>query len=45
MLLRYILTEEQDADILTKALSRGKFNFHWCRIGVVDNLFLDEKEF
>jgi hypothetical protein len=37
-------TEEQDVDILTKALSRGKFEFHRCRIGVVDNPFLAERE-
>jgi len=40
MLLQYILTKEQHADILTKALSRGKFKFHRCRIWVVDNPFL-----
>jgi hypothetical protein len=45
MLLQYIPTEEQDVDILTKALSRGKFEFHRCRIGVVDNPFLAEREF
>jgi len=44
MLLQYIPTEEQDNEILTKALSRGKFEFHRCRIGVVDNPFLVEKE-
>ena len=35
MFFHYILTEEQDVDILTKALSRGKFEFHRYRIGVV----------
>jgi len=44
MLLQYILTEEQDANILTKALSKGKFKFHRCRIGVGDNPFLAERE-
>jgi hypothetical protein len=44
MLLEYIPTEEQDADILTKALSRGKFEFHRGRIGVSDNPFLVERE-
>ena len=44
MLLQYIPTEEQDVDMLTKALSRGKFEFHRCRIGVVDNQFLIERE-
>lgn len=44
MLLEYIPTEEQDEDILTKALSRGKFEFHGGRIGVSDNPFLVERE-
>ena len=44
MLLQYIPTKEQDVDILTKALSRGKFEFHRCKIGVVDNPFLSERE-
>jgi len=33
MLLQYISTEEQDADILTKALSKCKFEFHRDKIG------------
>jgi len=45
MLLQYILTEEQDVDILTKALSRGKFEFHKCRIGLVKNPFLTKREY
>ena len=44
MLLQRISVEEHDVDILTKALSRGKFKFHMCRIGVVDNPFLSERE-
>eukprot|EP00253_Pinus_taeda_P016557 PITA_16557 len=40
MLLGYIPMEEKDADILTKALRRCKFEFHRGRIGVVDNPFL-----
>eukprot|EP00253_Pinus_taeda_P014239 PITA_14239 len=44
MLLLYVSTEEQDADILTKALSKCKFEFHRDRIGVTDNPFLIEKE-
>lgn len=44
ILLQYILIEEQDANILTKALSRGKFEFQMCRIGVVDNPLLVERE-
>ncbi len=44
MLLQYILTEEQDVDILTKAFSRGKFEFHMCRIGVADNPFIAKRD-
>eukprot|EP00253_Pinus_taeda_P035134 PITA_35134 len=44
MLLQYISTEEQDADILTKALSKCKFEFHRDRIVVADNPFLIERE-
>ena len=44
MLLDYIPTEEQDADILTKALPRCKFEFHRDMIWVVDNPFLFERE-
>eukprot|EP00253_Pinus_taeda_P033735 PITA_33735 len=44
MLLQYIPTKEHNADILTKAMSRGKFKFHRHRIGVVDNPFLTERE-
>eukprot|EP00253_Pinus_taeda_P011235 PITA_11235 len=44
MFLQYISTEEQDANILTKDLSRGVFEVHRCRIGVVDNPFLAMRE-
>jgi len=44
MLLRYISTEEKDADILTKDLLRRKFEFHRSRIGVYYNPFLVERE-
>ena len=44
MLLQYISIKEQDADILTKALSKCKFEFHGDRIGVADNPFLVERE-
>ena len=44
MLLQYIPTEEQDVDILTKVLLRGKFKFHKCRIGVVKISFLAKRE-
>ena len=43
MMLQYVSTEEQDADTLTKALSKCKFEFHRDRIGVTDNPFLVER--
>ena len=45
MLLDYIPMEEQDVDILIKAFSRCKFEFHRDRIGVVDNPFLLERDY
>eukprot|EP00253_Pinus_taeda_P026099 PITA_26099 len=44
MLLSYIPTEDQDADILTKALTKSKFEYHRGRIGVADNPYLIERE-
>eukprot|EP00253_Pinus_taeda_P025123 PITA_25123 len=44
MLLSYIPTEDQDADILTKALTTRKFEYHRGRIGVADNPYLVERE-
>eukprot|EP00253_Pinus_taeda_P031693 PITA_31693 len=44
MLLLYVSTEEHDANILTKALPKCKFEFHKDRIGVIDNPFLVERE-
>jgi len=44
MLLSYISTEDQDADILTKALTRRKFEYHQGRIGVANNPSLVERE-
>ena len=44
MLLQYIPMEDQDADILTKVLTRSKFEYHRDRIGVKDNPFLVERE-
>ena len=44
MLLQCISIEEQDVDILTKALSKCKFKFHRDRIGVEDNPFLVERK-
>ena len=44
MLLSYIPTEDQDADILMKVLTRSKFEYHRDRIRVKDNPFLVERE-
>ena len=44
-LLQYIPTEDQDADILAKALTRRKFEYHRGRIRVKDNPYLVEREF
>ena len=44
MLLEYIPTEEEDADILIEPFSRGKFEFHRGKIEVSDYTFLAEKE-
>jgi hypothetical protein len=42
--LQYISTEEQVADILTKALNMGKFVFFKDKLGVVSNTFLGMRE-
>jgi hypothetical protein len=42
--LQYISTEKQVADILTKALGRGKFVFFRDKLGVVSNTFLGMRE-
>jgi ATP sulfurylase len=42
--LQYISTEEQVADILTKALNMGKFVFFRDKLGVVSNTFLSMRE-
>jgi hypothetical protein len=44
MLLQYIATKDQDADILTKVLTRSKFEYHRDRIRMKDNPFLIERE-
>jgi hypothetical protein len=44
MLLQYIPTKDQDADILTKALTERKFEYHRDKIWVKDNPFLVERE-
>jgi hypothetical protein len=41
--LQYISTDEQMADILTKALGRGKFVPFRDKLGVVRNNFLDKE--
>ena len=42
--LQYISTNEQVADILTKALGKGKFVFFGDKLGVVSNTFLGKRE-
>jgi hypothetical protein len=44
MFLQYIATKDQDVDILTKALTKRKFEYHRDRIKVKDNTFLVERE-
>ena len=42
--LRYILTDDQTADVLTKTLSRVKFDYFRGRLGVEENASLLERE-
>jgi hypothetical protein len=42
--LQYVPTGEQVADILTKALMKGKFVFFRDKLGVVQNTFLAKRE-
>jgi len=42
--LEYIPTDKQVADILTKALPRGKHDYFKYKMGVVRNTFLDKRE-
>ena len=44
MLLSYIPMEDQDVHILTKVLTRSKFEYHRGRIGVADNPYIFERE-
>ena len=44
MLLHYIPMKDQDANILTKVLTRSKFEYHGDRIRVKDNPYLVERE-
>jgi hypothetical protein len=40
----YVPTDEQVADILTKALMKGKFVFFRDKMGIVENTFLAKRE-
>jgi hypothetical protein len=42
--LQYIPTDEQVADILTKALPRGKHVYFRDKMGLVRNTFLGKRE-
>jgi ATP sulfurylase len=42
--LQYVSTNEQVADILTKGLSKGKFEYFWEKLGVIENTFLTKRE-
>ena len=44
MLLSYIPMEDQDVDIMIKALTRRKFEYHRDNIRVEDNPYLVERE-
>ena len=44
VMLQYISTDEQVADILTKSLGRGTFVFFRDKLGVVQNTFLSKRE-
>jgi hypothetical protein len=42
--LQYVPTDEQVADILTKALMKGKFVYFRDKMGIVENTFLVKRE-
>ena len=42
--LRYVPTNEQTVDVLTKPLSKMKFKFFRDKLGLVENAPLAEKE-
>jgi hypothetical protein len=42
--LQYVPTDEQVADILTKALMKGKFVYFRDKMGIVENTFLAKRE-
>ena len=45
VMLQYISTDEQVADILTKSLGRGKFVFFRDKLGVVQKIFLGKSSY
>jgi hypothetical protein len=44
VLMRYLPTDEQIADVLTKPLSKSKFKYFCDKLGVVENAPLAERE-
>jgi hypothetical protein len=42
--LQYVSTNEQVADILTKGLPKGKFEYFREKLGVIENPFLTKRE-
>ena len=44
MELRYVPTDEQIVNVLTKLLGRGKFVYFRDKLGVVENVSLAERE-
>ena len=42
--LRYVPTDEQIADVLTKSLGRGNFLYFRDKLRVVENVSLAERE-
>jgi hypothetical protein len=42
--LQYVSTNEQVADIMTKGLPKGKFEYFREKLGVVENPFLTKRE-
>ena len=42
--LRYVPTNEQTADVLTKPLYKTKFEYFWDKLGVLENAPVAERE-
>ena len=42
--LKYVPTEEQVADVLTKLLARVKFEYFWDKLGVVQKDLSQKRE-